>query len=214
LQHRYSQRFLRIDSKDSISALLNIIGRVCRHVSIFIHGHTHKRFDSLASGTLNVLLDVLCDMLLHDALVGISYAHQGHLFHTHSSRSCDQRFPRPNIPQRTRSFRARCQTTEWRGSIGHCEGLRLRAGYQTTTCDENDDKSGEVSGSESFAQLPGCLHGMRQVFEVQERNVLAGSLGATSASTEGDQEAQSCDGEHTCTSGSSRCGRSGWYLGV
>lgn len=68
-QQRCPQRLLRIAGEDVIRRLLNIVGRMRRHVSIFVHGHTHKRLDWLASAALNILLDVLIEVLLHDGLV-------------------------------------------------------------------------------------------------------------------------------------------------
>jgi hypothetical protein len=77
----------------------------------------------------------------------------------------------------------------------------------------SQEKSPGVTRSPT--KLSGCLHGIRRVFEIQERNVLGSSFGATLASTkEGQGEAQSRDGQHACTSRSSRYGRSGWFLGV
>jgi hypothetical protein len=72
------------------------------------------------------------------------------------------------------------------------------------------EKPGEISESDSFVQSSGCLHDVRWIFESQERNVPGCSFGVTLLRTkEGQIETQSRDGEHTCTSKSSRCGKSG-----
>lgn len=68
-QQRCPQGLLRIAGEDVIGRLLDIVGRMRRHVSIFVHGHTHKRLDWLASATLNILLDILIKVLLHHVLV-------------------------------------------------------------------------------------------------------------------------------------------------
>lgn len=102
---------------------------------------------------------------------------------------------------------------EWRGPIGHCEDIGLRVGQKLVLKRAmSKEKSPGVTRSPNFLAI---LHGVRRVVGIQERDVLCGSFGVTLAPAEdGQNEAQSCDGEHVCTSRSSRCGRSGWFLGV
>ena len=72
--------------------------------------------------------------------------------------------------------------------------------------------------SPEVTRLPNCLAistALDGPIEIQERSLLCGSFGVTLVQTEeGQVEAQICDGEHACTSRSSRRGRSGWVLGV
>ena len=108
LRQRFPQGLLRIAGENVIKALLDIVGCVRRHVSICVQRHYHNRRGLLASGTLDILLDALVEMLIHSALVETSCVQQGYLGYTHSIMSCNQGFRRRNIPQRTESFRARC----------------------------------------------------------------------------------------------------------
>jgi hypothetical protein len=108
LQQRCPQGLFRIAGENVIRALQNIVGRMRRHVSIWVQRHYHKRCGFLASGTLDILLDALVEVLIHNALVETRCVQQCYLVHTHFIMSCNQGFRRPNIPQRTETFRARC----------------------------------------------------------------------------------------------------------
>lgn len=109
---------------------------------------------------------------------------QGRTVDTYTVRRFGKCFRRLNITQRPWSFRACCQTTEWRGTIGHCEDFGRCAVYQTKILDRRDDEPGEISGSGSFVQSSACSLEVRWVFETQERNLLSENLGVTVARIE------------------------------
>jgi hypothetical protein len=63
-----TKALLSVSGKDSIGALLNMIGRVGHHVSILVQGHHGESFDLFAAVELNCLLDTMVKVLLYVAV--------------------------------------------------------------------------------------------------------------------------------------------------
>jgi hypothetical protein len=59
-----AKAFLSVSGKDSIGALLNMVGGVGHHVSILVQGHHNESFDLFAAVKLKGLLDAMVEVFL------------------------------------------------------------------------------------------------------------------------------------------------------
>jgi hypothetical protein len=60
-----TKTFFGVSGKDSIGALLNVVGGVGNHVSILIQGHHDESFELFTAMELKSLLDAMVEVLLH-----------------------------------------------------------------------------------------------------------------------------------------------------
>lgn len=147
-----------------------------RHLSIFVHGHTHKRHDWLVSATLYILLDILVEVLLRGILVAIRIIVL--LTLTLSCPAINALTGRTFLRERATSEPAARRRNggdplAMLKIVGCALSFRLRFTMEET------NEPGEISGSDSFAQSSGFLEDVRRLFGIQERNVLCGSFGTT-----------------------------------